>query len=644
MSQPGSQTDASVSSTKPFSAAIPAEWQTWLNNLTWQPVDAQAFDKLSRDEKLFRIRHSAAHVMADALQRIMPDTQFAIGPATDTGFFYDVVTSEPLTNDDLEKIQTEINTITGGKDRFEVATVDRPKAIELFGALKQPHKLEILNRIPSDTVTLYRSGTFIDLCAGPHVPSTKWCRFLKVLNLSAAHWHGEDVPSLTRITGTAWTSKDELNKYLEFMEAAKERDHRNMGPKLDLFSFHPWAAGALWHPNGVTLRNTLMQFWRDVISDKEYVEISNPLLYKKDLFETSGHWDHYQDNMFIFRDPEGEPEFALKPMNCPDTMLYFRSQRRSYRELPLRIAEGQILHRNEATGAFHGIMRTRQFVQDDAHIFVAGEHVQDEVLSLLKMLDDTYSMFELTYKIRLSTRPESFMGERAVWDQAEEALKSALEASGKPFEIDPGEGAFYGPKIDVVILDSLGREWQCGTVQLDFQLPERFELKYVAADGSFQQPIVIHRAIFGSFDRFIGILIEHLGGAFPTWLAPVQVNVMPIADRHSEYAQTVVKQLKRVGVRVRLDDSNETINNRVRQSETAKVPYVLVVGDREAEEGTVSIRKYSKGPQGVKTIDEFQHDILDLIEQRTFDITVKSYAELFHSLSLDDTDVPEQEY
>jgi threonyl-tRNA synthetase len=611
-------------------------WQEWLNALDWTPVPTDGFGRLPAEEQLLRIRHSSAHIMAEAIREIRPEVQLATGPATPQGFFYDVKTQEPLREEDLEAIQERINKITGRSIPFETTEIAKEEAIALFRSLNQPHKLEVLERIPVERVTLYRHGGFVDLCAGPHVPHTGLCRNMKVLTLAATHWRGEDIPSLTRVGGTAWSKPKDLERYLEFLQESKARDHRVLGPQLDLFSFHPWAASAMWHPKGVTLRQTLMSYWREIISSGkfgEYVEIMNPLLYKPELFQTSGHWDHYQEDMFIFRDENHDPNFCLKPMNCPDTMLYFRSQVRSYRELPLRIAEGQILHRNEATGALHGIMRTRSFIQDDAHLFIAPEHVQQEVHNLIRMLDEVYALFQLDYSFRLSTRPEKFMGDPAVWDKAEEGLKNALTAAGCEFVINEGDGAFYGPKIDVVILDSLGREWQCGTIQLDFQLPERFELKYVGQDGNFQRPIVIHRAIFGSFERFIGILIEHMAGAFPTWLSPVQVAVLPISEKASEYGKSVMAALKAKGIRTVFNEE-DSINYRIRHSETSKIPYMFVVGEREAEAGSVAVRRYGgKEKQRVMPLDEAIEEILTKVREHTFDLELRQFGDLFRKPS-----------
>ncbi|MEB3244831.1 MAG: threonine--tRNA ligase [Vampirovibrionales bacterium] len=655
---------------------MPQSLAPQLEALTWTPVDKAEFSKLPKAEQLRRIRHSSAHVLASAIQTLRPDVQLAIGPATATGFFYDMkFPGEPLSETELDAIEKTMQAVAGRSAAFEIAELAKPEAIKLFEALDQPHKVEILNRIPAETVTLYRHQTpdksyFIDLCAGPHVPHTGLCRAAKPLSLSAAHWHGELTPSLTRVAGTAWANEKDLAKYLEFLSASKARDHRTLGPQLDLFTFHPWAMAPMWHPNGFTLRQTLAAFWREMTEDAGYVEIFNPLLYRKALFETSGHWDHFRHNMFVFKndheacehiegkkEPEKESEgeadiLALKPMNCPDTMLYFKSSLRSYRDLPMRVAEGQILHRNEPGGSIHGLMRTRSFIQDDAHIFLTGEQVETEVKSLLDMIDATYKAFDLEYSLKLSTRPENSMGELAVWEQAEAGLKSALEAAGftpedattrdapaseaaesvsRYYSIDPGEGAFYGPKIDVFVLDSLGRQWQCGTVQLDFQLPARFELKYADADGSLKQPIVVHRAVFGSFERFIGILIEHFGGLFPTWLAPVQAAVLPIGETHLEYAKTVKATLKKARIRTVLMDEN-TINYRVRQAETQKIPHIIVVGGREADEQSVTVRKArGGGKQQVFALSDFLAHMQDLVTNRTLDVEIERFDALFRA-------------
>ncbi len=606
--------------------------KAWLEELDWQPVDKKAFSALTHDEQLIRIRHSSAHVLACALEELYPNVQFATGPATPTGFFYDVkIDGVSLKEDDLETIASKMKTHVGKAHPFEVASVPLADAVAYFTAKQQPHKLEILEKIKGrgiTDVTLYRSGSFIDLCAGPHVPHTGLCGSTQLTAIAASHWKDEDQPSLTRITGTAWKTPKDLKRYLEFVEDSKSRDHRVLGPQLDLFQFHPWAGGAMWSPNGVKVRRCIEAFWRETLERYGYVEISNPMLYKKELFECSGHWHHYQDNMFVVNDAAGEAEYAFKPMNCPDTMLYFKSKLHSYKELPLRIAEGQILHRNEATGAMHGLMRTRMFTQDDAHIFATPDQVQSEVAHLFKMLDEVYKLFNLDYQFSMSTRPDEFLGEIAVWDEAEAALRSALDATGRPYAIEEGEGAFYGPKIDVQIRDSLGRLWQCGTFQLDFQLPERFELTYIDADGTAKRPIVIHRAIFGSFERFIGILVEHLGGAFPTWLAPVQVAVLPIGESHKAYAETVQNALKDAGIRTVLE-VDDSINYRVRSCETRKVPVMLIMGDREAEEGTVSVRRYHVGAKKVLPLADLVAEVVAEVKSRVLNVEIKTYDDLF---------------
>lgn len=597
---------------------VQREVPEWVGELSWHPVDAGEFEELSAEEKLKRVRHSTAHVMATALLRLQPETKFATGPATAQGFFYDVRPQDGLASEDLERIESVMAEVVEEKQPFEVASIPKAEAVSLFQEWGEHYKLDILDRIDDDSVTLYRNGRFIDLCAGPHVPDTGHCRHFKLLNVSAAHWQREAQPSLTRLTGTAWRDPKSLRRYLAFLEETKARDHRVLGPQLDLFSFHPWAAAALWHPRGLAVRDELFKLWREFIRD-DYIEILNPILYRKELFECSGHWEHFRDDMFVLTDDAGDPSFVIKPMNCPDTMLFFGSKTRSYRELPLRVAEGQLLHRNEPTGAIHGIMRTRNFVQDDAHIFLAPEQIQSEVPALLEVLTRVYAVFGVDYDVMLSTRPEVFMGEPRQWDQAEAALREALDRSGEAYRVDEGEGAFYGPKIDAAIRDSLGRRWQCGTIQLDFQLPIKFDLKYSAADGSLQRPIVIHRAIFGSFERFIGVLIEHFGGAFPTWLAPEQAVVFPVGEGHLEYAQEVNRDLKTAGIRASVD-SEGSINYRVRAAESRKVPYMLVVGDREQDAGTVSVRRHKIKRQRVMPTEELVEEMRRHIRERTLDV------------------------
>jgi threonyl-tRNA synthetase len=604
------------------------DWGSWLAGLDWKPISEDEYKALPEDERLRRIRHSTSHVMASAIARLHPGTEFATGPATEQGFFYDTRPADgaaTLTNEDIEPVQKVMDEISSGDHPFETTVVPKSDAIEYFRHTGQNCKLEIMERIEDEVVSLYRHAEFVDLCAGPHVPNTKYCRHAKLLNLSGAHWRGEDHPSLTRVSGTAWPDRKALQKHLRFLEEVKKRDHRVLGPQLDLFSFHPWAAAAMWHPKGLIVRNELMKLWRDSTAPHDYVEILNPLLYRKELFVTSGHWEHFREDMYIFNDDQGEPYLMLKPMNCPDTMLYFRSQVRSYRDLPMRVSEGQILHRNEVTGALHGLMRTRSFVQDDAHIFLTAEQVEEEVRILMGMLEQVYTAFGLDYSICLSTRPEEFMGEVETWNEAEAALKQTLDAAGVEYTINEGDGAFYGPKIDVNIRDSLGRQWQCGTIQLDFQLPQRFELKFAAADGSLQTPIVIHRAIVGSFERFAGVVLEHLNGALPTWVAPVQVAVLPVSDPFLDYANEVVARLKAEDIRVELEH-DQSINYRIRSAEKRKVPYMLVLGEREAEAGTATVRRHKIKEQRVLSVDELVDELKAKIRTREFDVKLTPIA------------------
>ena len=596
------------------------DWDGWLRDKDWQPVAPDEFKALPADEKLRRIRHSSAHVMATALRKVRPEATFAIGPATEHGFFYDVHVDSPITPDEIAAVQEGMKGVCKERQRFEVAVVPHAEAVEFFTEKGERYKLDILEKLVDQTVTFYRNGDFVDLCAGPHVPDTSFCQNVKLLAASPAHWRGEQNPSLQRVTGTAWDSREALKSYLAFVEEAKARDHRVLGQALDLFSFHPWAAGALWHPRGLTLRNELGRFWRELQPEYGYVEILNPVLYKPDLFQQSGHWEHYHEDMYIVRDASGEPDMALKPMNCPDTMLFYKTRSHSYRDLPLRVAESQILHRNEVTGALHGLMRTRSFVQDDAHIFLTPDQVQEEIRQLLGLVDRFYSLFGLEYSVKLSTRPEKYMGELEQWNAAEEALKASLDASGRGYWIDEGDGAFYGPKIDISIQDSLGRKWQCGTIQLDFQLPQRFELEYTAADGTRQTPIVIHRAIFGSMERFIGVIVEHFAGAFPVWLAPVQAVVLPISDeKQLDYAHEVTTRLRQAGIRAELQQY-ESLNYRIRQAEKQKVPYILVLGEREQEQGTAAVRRHKVKEQRVVPVDEIVAEIAAKVNSRELDV------------------------
>ncbi|MGH9466614.1 MAG: threonine--tRNA ligase, partial [Terriglobales bacterium] len=493
-----------------------------LQGLEWKANEPPA--EMPRPERLRRIRHSASHVMAQAVREIFPDARLAIGPPIDNGFYYDMELSRALTDADLPEIEKRMRKIVARNPQFYRSELARERALELFREWKQPYKIELIEGIADADVSLYKQDRFVDLCAGPHVAQGGVCGHFKLLSVAGAYWRGDEHRQmLQRIYGTAWETEAELAEYLQFLEDSKARDHRKLGLQLDLFSFHPWSGGCpFWHPRGLVVREELRRLWRETHKKAGYIEIMNPVIYRKELFETSGHWEHFQKDMFLVQAGAGEePEaaMALKPMNCPDTMLYYKTRQHSYRELPLRISQGQLLHRNEPVGALHGLMRARVFSQDDAHIYLHEDQIQDEIVRVLELLQLIYSFFGLRYSITLSTKPESAMGEAALWEKAESGLRQALERLGLAYTVEAGGGAFYGPKIDVMVHDSMGRQWQCGTVQLDFNQPRRFELEFTDRDNQPRTPVVIHRALFGSVERFLGILIEHFAGALPTWLA-----------------------------------------------------------------------------------------------------------------------------
>lgn len=572
-------------------------------------------------DQLYRVRHSTAHIMATAIQQMFPDAKFAIGPPIADGFYYDFELPRPISTDDFGQIEGRMTQIVKQNQEFEREEWTKEEAREFFA--DQPYKLELIDRIEDEKVSIYKNGPFTDLCAGPHVESTGACEHFKLKKVAGAYWKGdENEPMLQRIYGTAFSTEAELDEHLFMIEEAKRRDHRKLGRQLGLFDFDRLSPGSVfWRPKGWKMYRKIQDFFREIEEKNGYVEIMHPLIYNKELFEQSGHWDHYKDNMFTFE--SHEQTYGLKPMNCPDTMLFFKSDKRSYRELPLRVAEFGTLHRNELPGVLSGATRVRQFCQDDAHIFVTEDQVEDEISLLLEMVDETYGLFDMDYEIELSTRPDDFMGDPSLWDEAESALKSALEANGRDYQIHEGDGAFYGPKIDFQVRDSLGRSWQCATIQLDFQLPRRFELGYTDADNTEKTPIVIHRALAGSLERFIGILVEHLAGVFPTWLAPTQVKIMTITDEQDDYAWDVAKTLKAAGIRVEVDDRSEKIGFKIREAETQKIPYMLVIGGREAEEGTVAVRSYSEGRRGKMTPDEVRDEIVDKVENRTLDVEIQ---------------------
>jgi len=583
------------------------------------PANDEARQK--RADELYRIRHSTAHIMATAILEMFPDASLAIGPPIKDGFYYDFDLPRPISTDDFDEIESRMKNIVKDNQRFEHETWSKDEAREFFA--DQPFKLELIDRIEDPDVSIYKNGPFTDLCAGPHVRYTKKCKHFKLLKVAGAYWKGdENEPMLQRIYGTAWKTRDDLDRHLHMLEEAKRRDHRKLGKELELFGFDRLSPGSIfWRPKGWICYRQLKEYFRELEEQNRYIEIFNPLLYNKELYETSNRWDHYREHTFQFE--QNEQTYCLKPMNCPDTMLFFSTKKRSYRELPLRVAEFDVLHRNELAGALSGATRVRQFMQDDAHIFCAEEQIYDEVVTLMAMIDETYQMLGLHYDLELSTRPDDFMGDVELWDSAEEMLEKALEDRGEPFRIHEGDGAFYGPKIDIQLRDSLGRSWQCGTIQLDFQMPRRFELTYTASDNSEQTPVVIHRAIAGSLERFFAILVEHFAGAFPTWLAPVQAVVIPITDEENDYAWEVGNMFRDAGIRVEVDDRTEKMGYKIREHETAKVPYMLVVGGREVEAGTVSVRIYSGGRRGTMKPAEVRDEIVEKVAERALDVEVE---------------------
>jgi len=583
-------------------------------------------DGAPRRDQLWKIRHSCSHIMAQAVLEIFPEASMAIGPPIADGFYYDFDLPRSLTPDDLVDIEARMERIVKGNFEFKTWNVHSEEAIAYFKERNQQYKIELIQDLGVPEVRFYQQDSFVDLCGGPHVRRTGECKAFKLMRVSGAYWRGDsNKPMLQRIYGTAWKNKSDLASYLELLEEAKRRDHRKLGKELDLFSFHQESPGAIfWHPRGWQIYRGLRDLWRDIHTAEGYVEICNPIIYNKSLYETSGHWEHYNEHMFKV-ESEGEV-FCIKPMNCPDTMLFFKTRKHSYRDLPLRVSEGQILHRNELSGALNGLLRVRQFAQDDAHLFVTEEQIEKEITNVVGMIERIYALFDLKFRVKLSTRPADFMGEPVLWDEAEAALERALNANNIPFIVNHGDGAFYGPKIDFDVIDALGRKWQCATIQLDFQLPRRFELTYTDRENTQKTPIVIHRAIFGSLERFIGILIEHVAGAFPTWLAPVQAVIMPISDEQVDYCHAVAARFRAKGLRVEVDDRNEKLGYKVREAELLKTPYMLVAGRREAEGNSFSVRNFSVGDRGAIGVDEIEAELLHKVATREFDVKLKTIS------------------
>ena len=579
-------------------------------------MDEKKYTFENPDYKL-SYRHTTSHILAQAIKRLYPETKLAIGPAIDDGFYYDVDSETVFTPEVLEKLEAEMRKICKEKLPLERFELPRAEALELMK--DEPYKVELINDLPEDEViSFYKQGEFTDLCAGPHVDGTGRIKgnAIKLTSCTGAYWRGDSSRKmLQRIYGTCFPKKEELDEYLARIEEAKKRDHRKLGKELGLFMLRDEGPGfPFFLPKGMVLRNTLIDYWREIHKKYGYVEISTPMMLNRQLWERSGHWDHYKDNMYTT--VIDETDFAIKPMNCPGGMLVYSSEPHSYRDLPLRVGELGLVHRHELSGALHGLFRVRCFTQDDAHVFMTWDQLKDVIQETVRLFDEVYSTFGLSYEIELSTMPEDHIGTVEEWERNQNILKDAITGMGKSYVVNEGDGAFYGPKLDFHLADSLGRTWQCGTIQLDSQLPERFELEYVGEDGQKHRPVMIHRVVLGSIERFIGVITEHYAGAFPTWLAPVQVMVMPITDRSKNYSEQVYKKLFDTGVRVEKDFRNEKIGYKIREAQMQKIPYMLVIGDKEAEAGTVSVRTRSGGDEGVMSVDEFMKKLKDEVSAR----------------------------
>jgi len=562
-------------------------------------------------------RHTSSHILAQAVKRLFPSTKLAIGPAIENGFYYDFDSDRTFTPEDLEKIEAEMKKIIKEDLTVERFELPREEAIKFMSERGETYKVELINDLPEDAViSFYKQGEFVDLCAGPHVPSTGKIKAFKLLNVAGAYWRGnEKNKMLQRIYGTSFTKKSDLDEYLNRLEEAKKRDHRKIGKELDLFQIMDEGPGfPFFLPKGMVLRNILEDFWREEHKKRGYQEIKTPIILSEELWHRSGHWDHYKDNMYFTK--IDDHDYAIKPMNCPGGMLVYKRKMHSYRDLPQRMAELGLVHRHELSGTMHGLMRVRCFTQDDAHIFMLPSQIKQEIINVIDLIDYFYGVFGFPYHVELSTRPENSMGTDEEWDRAINALVDALEEKGMKYKINEGDGAFYGPKIDFHLEDSIGRTWQCGTIQLDFQMPEKFDLTYVGADGEKHRPVMIHRVVFGSIERFIAILTEHYAGAFPTWLAPVQVKILPIADKHHDYVLDLQKKFEEKGIRVEVDLRNEKVGYKIREAQLEKVPYMLVIGDKEVDSRSVAVRSRKDGDQGTLSIDEFIDKVLDEVKRK----------------------------
>ncbi|HYE84053.1 MAG TPA: threonine--tRNA ligase [Clostridia bacterium] len=569
------------------------------------------------DEGKWALRHTSSHILAQAVKRLYPGVKLAIGPAIDSGFYYDIDSDKSISEEDLAAIEKEMEKIVKEDLKLERFELPRKEALEMMSGLGESYKVELINDLPEDAViSFYKQGEFVDLCAGPHAPSTGKAKALKLLNVAGAYWRGsEKNKMLQRIYGTAFVKKSQLDEYLNMLEEAKKRDHRKLGRELDLFSILEEGPGfPFFHPKGMILRNVLEDFWRKEHRKNGYLEVKTPVILNEELWHRSGHWDKYKENMYFTKIDDSD--YAVKPMNCPGGMLMYARQMHSYRELPIRMGELGLVHRHELAGALHGLMRVRCFTQDDAHIFMMPSQIKEEIIGVAKMIDSFYSLFGFQYHMELSTRPEKFIGTIESWDMATEALRDALDSLGKPYKINEGDGAFYGPKIDFHLKDSIGRTWQCGTIQLDMQMPERFDLTYVGPDGEKHRPAMIHRVIFGSIERFIAILTEHYAGAFPVWLAPVQVMILPISEKQQDYAVKLREKFEKLEIRAEADLRNEKVGYKIREAQLQKIPYMLVVGDKEMEEDSVAVRDRKDGDKGVMKVEDFLAQITNEINNR----------------------------
>ncbi len=563
-------------------------------------------------------RHSSSHIMAQAVQRLFGDAKLGIGPSIENGFYYDFDVSESFSPEDLEKIEEEMKKIIKENLPVERKELSREEALDLFRKKGEDYKLELIEELPEDEIiSLYQQGEFLDLCAGPHVPSTGKIKTVKLLSLAGAYWRGDERnPMLQRIYGTSFTKQSLLQEYLDRLEEAKKRDHRKLGRELDLYSMHEEAPGfPFFHPKGMIIREELLKFWRQEHRKAGYQEIQTPIILERKLWEQSGHWEHYKENMYFTKIDDAD--FAVKPMNCPGAMLVYNTRMHSYREFPLRLAELGLVHRHELSGTLHGLLRVRNFTQDDAHIFMLPSQVKEEVKKVIDLIDHFYKVFGFTYHVELSTKPEKAMGSGELWEIATSALREVLEENEIPFKVNEGDGAFYGPKIDFILEDCLGRNWQCGTAQLDFQMPEKFDLSYIGEDGQRHRPVIIHRVVYGAIERFFALLIEHFGGAFPLWLAPVQVIFLPIADRHFEYARKKAAQLEEQGFRVEIDERNEKVGYKIREAQVQKIPYMLIVGDKEMENSLVAVRKRGEGDIGPQPLEALMETLINERDEKS---------------------------